>query len=254
MKATISKAAVTIVLTLLLTLEYSTSLKLPNYIKPCSKNDPKLNECALKNGREAIPKIIKGDAKYRIPSLEPLEVDEIIVGEGSQGNIGLKLSCKKCKFYGLEKVKLEDVKIDLNKKHIQIDVSCPKIQIAGKYKASGKVLILPITGDGDADINLKDVKLRYISDFELVKKGGKDHIKLVKPKLEVETEGMTFKLTNLFNGDKVLGEQMNTFLNENWREVLKEFGPAVINVLSEVFTVIVNNITDLVSYEDIFSS
>jgi hypothetical protein len=31
-----------------------------DYITPCSKKDPKFNECALKHGREAIPRIIKG--------------------------------------------------------------------------------------------------------------------------------------------------------------------------------------------------
>jgi hypothetical protein len=30
------------------------------YIKPCSRNDPNFNECAVKHGNEAIPHLIKG--------------------------------------------------------------------------------------------------------------------------------------------------------------------------------------------------
>lgn len=32
-----------------------------DYIKPCSRNDPQFNDCALKSGREAIPSIIRGN-------------------------------------------------------------------------------------------------------------------------------------------------------------------------------------------------
>jgi hypothetical protein len=31
-----------------------------DYITPCSRKDPNLNKCALKHGREAIPKFLKG--------------------------------------------------------------------------------------------------------------------------------------------------------------------------------------------------
>jgi hypothetical protein len=32
-----------------------------DYIKPCSRNDPKFNECALKSGTAAIPRVVKGN-------------------------------------------------------------------------------------------------------------------------------------------------------------------------------------------------
>lgn len=231
----------------------SSALKLPSYIKPCSKNEANFDECALKNGKAAIPKLLDGDAKYRIPNLKPLEVEEIEVGEGPAGGIGLQMTCKKCKFYGIETSKLEAIHFDLQKKTIHLEVTNPKIEIVGKYTAAGKVLVLPITGNGDANISLENVKLKYDVYYELIKKNGKEHMKLKNPKLEIDTSGMTFKLTNLFNGDKLLGDNMNTFLNENWREVIKEFGPAVSETLSQVITIIVNNITDLVPFDEVFA-
>jgi hypothetical protein len=32
-----------------------------DYIAPCSKQDPKFNECAIRNGQKAIPRLIKGE-------------------------------------------------------------------------------------------------------------------------------------------------------------------------------------------------
>jgi hypothetical protein len=32
-----------------------------DYIKPCSRKDPQFNDCALKNGRDVIPRIVRGN-------------------------------------------------------------------------------------------------------------------------------------------------------------------------------------------------
>lgn len=48
------------------------------------------------------------------------------------------------------------------------------------------------------------------------------------------------------------GNQMNTFLNENWQEVLKEFTPAVAETVSQIIYLIVDSIADKVPYDDFF--
>lgn len=48
------------------------------------------------------------------------------------------------------------------------------------------------------------------------------------------------------------GENMNYFLNENWREVTKELGPALGEAIGEVFRLLLSNIADLVPYEYIY--
>ncbi|KAJ9577450.1 hypothetical protein L9F63_005951, partial [Diploptera punctata] len=47
-----------LVLLLLFATSCQTALKLPDYIKPCAKNNPNFNECALKSARNAIPQFI----------------------------------------------------------------------------------------------------------------------------------------------------------------------------------------------------
>lgn len=50
----------------------------------------------------------------------------------------------------------------------------------------------------------------------------------------------------------LLGDNMNRFLNENWKEVTTEIGPAVGEAIAEVFRVTLTNIADLVPWEYIY--
>ncbi|KAG8316138.1 hypothetical protein J6590_058106 [Homalodisca vitripennis] len=46
--------------------------------------------------------------------------------------------------------------MDLKKKHVEWDFLIPKLMILGDYIASGKVLVLPISGNGKGNITLHD--------------------------------------------------------------------------------------------------
>ncbi|KAJ8871030.1 hypothetical protein PR048_027333 [Dryococelus australis] len=81
------------------------------FIKPCSRNDPNLDECTLKNGIAAIPSIIVGDRKYKIPKFNPLEITEIRIEDGNNGQVptGLDVVLKDLKVYGLDHLQLKKV-------------------------------------------------------------------------------------------------------------------------------------------------
>ena len=48
------------------------------------------------------------------------------------------------------------------------------------------------------------------------------------------------------------GENMNRFINENWREVTQEIGPTIADAVAEVFKTILTNISDLVPWELVY--
>lgn len=85
----------------------------------------------------------------------------------------------------------------------------------------------------------------------LVKKG-KVYAQIDKFSLQFEVSKMQIKLENLFNGDKLLGDNMNVFLNENWPEILKELKPAINYAIEELFKSIINRIFAKLPYEEYF--
>lgn len=128
----------------------------------------------------------------------------------------------------------------------------PKIKIVGKYKIDGRVLVLPIQGEGDARLQFDNANLVVKYKPRIIEKKGKRYIQTEKFNLDFDTTRLHIDLENLFNGDKALGENMNRFLNENWRDILNELKPAVSYAIEEILKGIINRIFMKIPYEDIF--
>ncbi|XP_015364140.1 PREDICTED: protein takeout-like [Diuraphis noxia] len=229
------------------------ALPLPSYIgKGCLRDDPNLNECVVRKGAPVIDRIVKGDPKYRIPKLDPLVIPELTINQGTK-QVGLTMSCKNCELHGLKETRFVRARVDEKKRHVEWDFELDQCMFLGKYSVSGQVLILPIKGDGDANITVNGITFTYLYDYNLVKRANeRDYVDIVKSELKFDAKGMKLKLDNLFNGDKLLGDNMNLFLNENWQDLLKEFGPAIGDAFGTIMKNTLGSVSDLVPYDFIF--
>lgn len=59
-------------------------------------------------------------------------------------------------------------------------------------------------------------------------------------------------MSNLFNGDKALGDNMNKFLNENWKEIFTELKPSIEEAFSAIFEVYSKRILERVQFKNLF--
>ncbi|GFG36384.1 hypothetical protein Cfor_06103 [Coptotermes formosanus] len=391
---------------------------LADYIKPCSRNDPKFNECALKSGTAAIPRVVKGDRTLGVPVLDPLFVEKVsmthsglhatsknftitgmkdavledfsapnhapgsshrrrtnvsrlqlpevaktrhaltlafcvrsadfdkqifklsfktprveLIGEydvrgkllglplSGQGDYqltfslkeyhipvldplyvaevraldtGLDMAAKNVTVEGMRNIVLQNIRIDLQKKEVTVEVVVPEAHFTGNYEVKGKLLALPIVGKGSFDAVFYDLYVKYVTTFYLKKlEDGEDYLTPDKYKVDFEPRHLKARLDNLFNGNKLLvsrkeapvnntvllgyksstqnsslalrllwvqpgvggvvlvlnttkgnelclsvsGDNMNKFLNENWRDVLKDTGDSASDTGSLAFTV-----------------
>ncbi|PSN50410.1 hypothetical protein C0J52_08564 [Blattella germanica] len=224
------------------------TLPLPSYITACRRNDPNINQCALQAAKDTLPRLANGERSYGLRPLDPLEVSEIKISERN----GLNLGLKNAKIHGLTKGIIEKVNVDLKKQKIHVEVKIPHLKVEGKYSINGRLLLLPIKGEGDISINMYDVITKGDLLFTLENRNGKEYMKVTETALHYEPTNENFLLTNLFNGDKALGERMNEVLNDNWREVHKELSPTVRTILQRFFSNIISSLADKVLYDEIF--
>ncbi|XP_046393797.1 protein takeout-like [Ischnura elegans] len=228
-------------------------LPLPDFVKPCSRNDPKLNECALKQGPVVIPKLKDGIRKYRIPKLEPLRVDQIKVDQDQSAAVGINLVANDIDIHGVSQAQLKDIDIQVDPPVFKMKFFIPRVELLAKYDISGKVLILPIQGKGDANITMVNLNLDFDFDGEWVKKeDGLKYMKMKNHHIKYDMARNYIKLDNLFNGNKALGDRMNEFMDVNWREVTQELGPPIADALALVIRSIASGIVEQVPLENIF--
>ncbi|CAH1636530.1 unnamed protein product [Spodoptera littoralis] len=187
-------------------------------IQKCQLSDP---ECLKKTAQTFVETFTSGIPEVGSEVLEPVHIDVIKIDLS-----GLKLTVRDADVKGLKKSVIDKLKVDTAKKVIELTYHVAPIVLKGKYKAGGMLLILPISGDGDVTIKIKNLAITLTMPYDIVKnEQGKDVIELKSYKYTYENnENTHFKLTNLFNGNKQLSDAMLTFMNENWKAISQEFG------------------------------
>ncbi|XP_063224141.1 protein takeout-like [Bacillus rossius redtenbacheri] len=228
------------------------SAQLPSYITPCSRSDPKLNECALKNGNAAIPFLTKGDRAKGIPPLQPLHLEKVEVKQGA-GAVAMDMTLTDVDVHHLGDMRIQSISFDLENKAVNVSLKAPVVQVIGNYSIDGRVLLLPIKGNGGINITVEDMVCRYSTTFYTSKGGdGNEYIHFNNGILDTDTGHSHYYLGNLFNGDRTLGDNLNQFLKENWREVNQEIGPVVDEVINGLIHQLMDLIVKDVPYDSVF--
>ncbi|CAH0553014.1 unnamed protein product [Brassicogethes aeneus] len=219
----------------------------PSYLTPCSLSDPKFNECALKSGKAGMTMIIQGDKKYNLPSLNPFKLDYVETEAGF-----MKIKLYKPELHGATKTELKEVYYDPKTKRMGLSVLFNEESLVGNYDISGKILILPIEGNGDLNITVYNAIFTY--EFDLIKemKNGVEYAGLKNDKLDMNLDKIYINLDNLFNGDKLLGDNINKFLNENWKDALNEAGAPIIEVLKSICFNVLSTLFLKVPFNELF--
>ncbi|XP_034246888.1 protein takeout-like [Thrips palmi] len=231
--------------------------KLPAYFgKPCSRSlpEPAMSECAQSAANAGIPALTNGDKKLKIPNMNPLVVPRVSLAQGS-GQINLNLTWAPLEIYGLRDAKISNMKLSWKEKTNSFDLTFPTFVMAGPYKAAGRILLLPMTGSGPSNFTFQNLKLHYSFDWPLRKGAdGKEYSTLVNSKIRItDADGLKCELNGLFNGDRRLGDQLNKFLNDNWRDVLRELGPSMVEAAREVVEAVIKNLINAVPVSDLFA-
>lgn len=81
---------------------------------------------------------------------------------------------------------------------------------------------------------------------------GLERIRITEFKMKISVGKGWMRLDNLFNGEEVLGNVVNTAINNNFDLFMREFLPLVEKALSDAFKDIAENIVQQFSYAQLF--
>ncbi|KAF3421510.1 hypothetical protein E2986_00937 [Frieseomelitta varia] len=196
------------------------------------------------------PQLKTGVPDYKIPSLEPLLLKELTATAG--GNLKLKIT--NAIIHGSSDFSLTKLKASLETLTFTVDVDLPHLSISGNYDINGRIILLHIRGNGPMQGNFTNCKaVVKLQMKEFKKEDGESYLKVaeLKTKILVVQDG-ALRLQNLFDGDPVLGDAVNSAINSNFNGFVTEIKPAVENAISKAFIDIANGILQQFPYKMLF--
>lgn len=110
--------------------------------------------------------------------------------QGDSSPVNIKLNFRNITLSGLSHAKVYKISgFNRNPNGDKLDIrfKAPEIAVIGPYKSIGRVLVLPIQGEGMCNMTMQNVDfmMRFIT--KAVVKGGKTFMKIDKSKLNFET-------------------------------------------------------------------
>ncbi|XP_043250259.1 protein takeout-like [Colletes gigas] len=249
-----SMISIVMVIVAATTLSSTTAIELPSTFRICDRSLPKeeYNQCIATAARDAIVSIAGGLKSFKILPIEPLAVDSMKIGE-SEGSVSLRQEYRNIKLYGLTKdLEIRNYNIDWDKCLLSSDSFCPQVNFVADYKVDGKILLLPVRGSGKSNITMYDLRTHNDLYCEKYEKNGETYLKVKKNVVKLSPARVTMQFDNLFDGDTLLGEQMNRFINENSDLLFKELQSPYEETFGLVFAKIANDIFSRVPVNKIF--
>ncbi|XP_076644822.1 circadian clock-controlled protein daywake [Halictus rubicundus] len=222
---------------------------LPEFLHVCKRNDPQLGDCIKASVENVKPYLLRGVPEYKLPSLEPLKLKELVSTSGN--NLNLKL--KNVDVYGASNFSVTKIRANIDTLRFVIELDLPNLALEGDYEIDGKVILLRLQGSGPVFGNFTNCKAKVKLQAATTKgKDGQNLVNIVDFKTRIAVGSGHLKLNNLFGGDPALGEAVNVAINSNFDAFIKEIQPSLESAISDTFLQIANSILTQFSYETLF--
>ncbi|XP_049872598.1 protein takeout-like [Pectinophora gossypiella] len=208
-------------LILLLCSYVAVDASLAPFITPCGPSD---SSCMKSSAQKAVPIMAAGLPELGVKPLDPAVIDLVKADQA-----GLKLEFRKTTVKGLRNCNVLNVKRQGLKQSIELKCSAT---LVGEYTIGGKLLILPVEGDGKYKIKIRDIIVKVQYELKEKTAKGDKYWSLSTWKYTSDLQGgAEFQFQNLFNGNKQLSDTVHQFANTSWKEIFEEVAPPIVKAI-----------------------
>ncbi|KAM7361954.1 protein takeout [Cochliomyia hominivorax] len=208
----------------------------PNFFLPCQLKDPEFNRCFAKNfqaiptqWKDGIPGFKEGG------TFDPLLVKRIVIAQDPNNPVALNAELADVVIRGIGNMQVKDANFNSNTLVTRLKLFVPKLRFDSNYKVDGRILNLPLKGNGKAVFEIDNIELFVNLKLKLRDEYGHTFTDIAKLQAEVgDVGGFHIHLGNLFNGQKDLEESTNAVLNESWRNLFEVLRPSITEAVQVV--------------------
>lgn len=230
--------------------------KLPSYIEGCRRDDPNINECALRIVAAARPHLNKGIPKIKVPALEPLIINELQINRNND-NLQLKLKLTNVTVFGPNQFVINKINIDVARLAMNVSITLPYLDISTLYDVDGRILLVPLKGTGIFKGNITNTRVDLAGSGKIVddlkqKKYSFAQVTDAKVKVRVgDTSKISITPTDSNPNSRQLVETASNFYRQNSKQILELITPIIEETGLEVAMQIVNQIARSVPFDEV---
>lgn len=95
--------------------------------------------------------------QLNVPSINPLKIPYVELEPGKESSVAIKLQFRDVELFGITNPELQILKTvgfekDPSRSKYEVHIKIPRIEMLSNYNISGRVLILPIQGQGRSNL------------------------------------------------------------------------------------------------------
>jgi archaellum component FlaG (FlaF/FlaG flagellin family) len=136
---------------------------------------------------------------FDIPPIDPLEIESMSADHSQGSSFNLKSALKNSLVKGVSDAVVTRVATKFDKKfQMKIEININRLEIAGDYTMEGKLLVLPIRGNGKANLTLTGMKGQVMIKGSYVERDGQQFIDIENFKITLVEHLQITINSNLF--------------------------------------------------------
>ncbi|XP_061393313.1 protein takeout-like, partial [Musca vetustissima] len=167
-------------------------------------------------------------------TIDPLHVKRVVVAEDGNSPVSINLALSNIEVLGFSNTKVLEASFDQTKYITKLKFVVPDIKILSDYEGKGRVLTLPLNGNGKAQMDIKNLTANVICKLKRRDEYGMKFTDIQKVRMDIDVGGFHINLENLFNGQEVLEQTANNLFNDNWKELFEALRPSITATIQTV--------------------
>jgi len=215
----------------------------PDYVKTCPIDKPNFINCSTHAVQLLFDRIPSGVPEIGLEPLDPLKVPIIKILQGV-GPVNVNASLTDVTVTGFGKTKILLNNVDPNTYDFYTELHLPRLRIEGRYNLLGKILVIPLKGNGNCWFDAKNLDIKVKSDVTMIKHDGFHFYNITGVHVKFSIGGLRFYMANLFDGRKILEESTNRYLNENWKILADSLNPILSKTIEDIMLDVLKTVFD----------
>ncbi|XP_005176457.1 protein takeout [Musca domestica] len=210
----------------------------PSYIKSCKIYEPEFTKCSTQSIQRFLQEVFSGkvtEVTDAVGKLDPLHLDEINFKQDNNDAATLRAHLTNLMISGLSNIQVTESRVSKKDFSWLTKLFCPKFKIEGHYKMDGRVLLLPLRGEGQMLIDIDAMNITMRTKTRLIEKGGFTFYNVTDVKVDLDAMKMNSQFDNLFGGNnEEINRSTNESFNKNWRDFFEALRPLITDTVDKI--------------------